>query len=54
MATKMIPAHRELDGQPIKTADVTRKRKRRRPRVPADTRAPNILRTRTSEKREED
>jgi len=24
MATKLAPAHRELDGQPIKTGDVVR------------------------------
>jgi len=36
MATKLTPAHRELDGQPIKTGDVARlPRKRLRTRASA-------------------
>jgi len=39
MATKLAPAHRELDGQPIKTGDVDRTPKRRRVRPRMRTRA---------------
>jgi len=40
MATKLAPAHRELDGKPIKTAVVARDRTRTRPRVSARLDAP--------------
>jgi hypothetical protein len=38
MATKLAPAHREIDGQPVKTTDVARVPARKRPR--ADARPP--------------
>lgn len=48
MATKLAPAHREIDGRPVKTTDVARVPARKRPHKGAPARTstcvyPNCL-----------
>jgi len=52
MATKLAPAHRELDGQPIKTTDVARVPARKHPR--AGDRTPKRMPALAWEDEEED